>query len=522
MKKNILYSFIISSLLLVGCESDFLDPDRSTNVLTHEDFENVQDNHPDLFGDGSLNGIASFMVRPTSITTQHYDFGQKGVDIWLDILSGDMALSASSYGWYNNTANLVSTVNETATENRIIWDYYYKIISLTNKVIMSSGGNNANPSDPDERVVLGQAKSYRAYAYFYLAQLFQKEYNPGQAILPFYDGENDDSAKVPASKIYDLILSDLNDAVELLSSYNRSNQEKQKINADVAHGLLAYTYAAMGNNLKAKEHADAVVDSGSYPLTTKRELVYRVNPEDPTDNNAHDAGFNNLDTKSWIWGFDLTEDLGHQLIDWWGQMDYFTYSYAAFGDRKSMDNQLYAQISDQDIRKEQFPAGFLHMPVNKFFHQDRVQGQQYTITTDLLFMRVEEFYLLSAEAAAKIGDEATAKNRLVDLLEIRLESNCDAEDEDCLENFDARAEAEAYVSNLSGQDLLDEIYLQTRIELWGEGKIYFAVKRNKKTITRGDNHVFRAGESFSHDSDEMSFLIPRRELDNNPFIDGQN
>jgi hypothetical protein len=42
--------------------------------------------------------------------------------------------------------------------------------------------------------------------------------------------------------------------------------------------------------------------------------------------------------------------------------------------------------------------------------------------------------------------------------------------------------------------LKKEIYLQTRIEFWGEGKSYLAMKR-KATTTRGSNHLFFAGDS---------------------------
>ena len=84
------------------------------------------------------------------------------------------------------------------------------------------------------------------------------------------------------------------------------------------------------------------------------------------------------------------------------------------------------------------------------------------------------------------------------------------------------ATAAATVSSLSGQALIDYIYLQTRLELWGEGKSYFAMKRNQATVTRGSNHVFRAGETFVHSQDEMTFQIPQSEINNNPSITDQN
>ena len=494
MKRSIVYLIACTSMIFVGCNEDFLDPVRNTNVLTSADFVEYSEQNPALI-EGTLDGIASFMIQDRGITTQHYDIGQKGVDIWMDMLSGDMALATSSYGWYNGSANLVSTTDYTAVENKIVWDYYYKIVNLSNSVIMSSGGNDAEPETDGARRILGQAKASRAYAYFYLTQLFQREYDPAQPILPFYDGVIAETAKVPASQIYDLIISDLTDAISLLDGYTRSN--KSQIDKSVAQGLLAYTYAAKGDYANAKVQADAVIASG-YPLTTTGQLAFP----------GAGSGFNDINTGSWMWGFDLTEDLGHQLIDWWGQMDYFTYSYAWAGDAKSIDNLLFSQIPDNDIRKTQFgttPNADL-MPINKFFDPARTAGLQYIITTDLIFMRVEEFYLLSAEAAAKTGDEAGAKATLVELLTNRL----------------GASEAAAYVAPLSGNQLRNAIYLQTRIEMWGEGKSYLAMKRNQATIQRGSNHVFRAGESFAANSTELSFQIPVSEIDNNPNINSQN
>jgi hypothetical protein len=496
MKRNLIYSILVSSLVFVGCSKEFLDPERNTSNLTAEDLSDYSDVNPALV-EGTLEGIASFMIQDFGVTgSRHYDFGQKGVDIWSDMVSGDMALSASAYGWYNATSNLVCTVDFTREENKIIWEYYYRIVSLANNVIQTSGGNNAVPETDGGRKVLGQAKASRAYAYWYLAQLFQKSYDPTQPILPYYDGETINTAKVPASQIYGLIISDLTDAISLLDGYVRT--DKSKIDKTVAQGLLAYVYAGMGNYADAKTMADAVISAG-YPLTTEGELCFP----------GSGSGFNNVNTPSWVWGFDLTEDLGHQLIDWWGQMDVYTYSYQAAGDRKSMDDALFAQIADNDVRKDQFNTvtgvvGESLQPNNKFFDPARQVFNQYIITTDLIFMRSDEFHLLSAECAARLGNDADAKATMINFLNNRIPN------------------ATSVVNPLSGAALQDFIYLQTRIELWGEGKTYYAMKRNEATVTRGSNHVFRAGESFVYDSDEMSFQIPQSEINNNPSITDQN
>lgn len=496
MKKNVIYLLLFATIFY-GCEEDFLEPVRNTQVLTDIDFADNVGVNPALV-EGTLEGIAGFMIQPGANVggNRHYDLGQKGIDIFTDVISGDAALSASAFGWYNNSANLLSTTDFTREENDLAWNFYFRVIGIANSVIQSSGGNNpASDADENQLRINAQAKAYRAYAYFYLTQLFQPGYDPAQEILPFYNIDDTNSAKVPASMIYDLIISDLTFAIDNLSSYTRT--QKSQIDESVARGLLAYTYAAMGDYTNAKTQADAVIGSG-YPLATAGMLAFP----------GAGSGFNNIADQNWIWGFDLTTDLGHQLLDWWGQMDYFTYSYAWAGDTKSIDDLLYSQIPANDIRSTQFGTGAAALqPINKFFDPGRTPGGQFVITTDLIFMRVEEFYLLSAEAAARTGDEATAKNRLRDLLEIRLGSV---------------ANANAYLNPLSGQALIDAIYLQTRIELWGEGKSYLAARRNQATITRGTNHVFRAGESYAYDSDEFTFQIPENEIINNPNISTQN
>lgn len=496
MKKNVIYLFILSAFCF-GCEESFLDPVRDTRILTDADFTEQVPLNPALV-EGTLEGIAGFMIEPGGSlgTGRHYDLGQKGIDIWTDIVCGDAALSASAFGWYNGSANLLVTVDFTEEENEIIWNYYFRIIGIANSVIQTSGGNSASGiTDANTLRINAQAKAYRAYSYFYLAQLYQTAYDPSEPILPFYNIDDTNSAKVAASQIYDLIISDLTFAVANLEGYSRTNLSA--IDKSVAQGLLAYTYAAIGDYAGAKTNADAVIGSG-YPLTTAGELAFP----------GAGSGFDSVNGPSWVWGFDITSDLGHQLLNWWGQMDYYTYSYAWAGDTKSIDDLLFSQIADNDIRKTQFGTGAADLqPINKFFDQGRIAGGQFAITTDYIFMRIEEFYLLSAEAAAKTGDEATAKGRLQTLLQIRLGSANDAT---------------TYLAQFSGQALIDEIYFQTRVELWGEGKSYLAMKRNQATVTRGTNHVFRSGESFTHDSDEMSFQIPENEIINNPNISSQN
>ncbi|WP_454949155.1 RagB/SusD family nutrient uptake outer membrane protein, partial [Capnocytophaga leadbetteri] len=297
--------------------------------------------------------------------------------------------------------------------------------------------------------------------------------------------------RVKQSEVYAQIISDLEFAVTNLTGFTRS--KKGMIDKYVAEGLLTYVYAAMGNNQKVAELAQDIVNNSGYPLTTREQIFY-----DTTTKKG--GGFNDVETKSWMWGVDLITENSFDLISWWGMIDIYTYSYAWAGDAKAVDDKLYAQIRTNDIRKKQFDEELL--PSNKFFAPDRVIGGQRKISTDYIYMRVDEFYLLAAEALAKLGQDAQAKTIYKKLLKLRYPEATAATDI-------------AYVDALTNAQLQDDIYLNTRIELWGEGKSYFAMKRNHKTIERGSNHVEEKNTTFSYDNPRLTFAIPQNESINN-------
>lgn len=481
-------------LMGVGCSKDFLEQEPS-EVLTQGQVSEAAKNNPDVIK-GLVSGIYTLMIQTGTGGTdlQHTDFGQKGYDIFGDMLSGDMALSVSTYGWYRaSITEFQAPLDFTNIEDYMVWRYYYRIIRSANLVIDALGGNDATPELDENKYLMGQAKALRAHSYFYLTQYFQKKYNPSEEILPFYDDPADENGpKVAASQIYDLMISDLNSAIELLDGFDRT--AKNQINKYVAEGILAYVYGSTGENWQeVADLTDDVITNGGFPIMSREEVL---------------GGFNDVNTPGWMWGVDLTTDIGLDLVSWWGQIDYFSYSYAGYGDYKAIDSGLYSEIPDDDVRKGQFmddPSSSNYLqPWNKFYDPARVPAGANTVTTDdYIYMRVAEIYLLNAEASAHLGNDAQAQTMLKALL-------------------DKRVDDSSYVDDLGGQDLLDEIYLQTRIELWGEGKSYLAMKRNKATIVRGDNHLSFVGEPIPYDDERLTFEIPESEIQNNPFISTQN
>lgn len=496
MKKLLILGSVLGLLFTTtSCREDFLVSEPTETLA----------NPP---AQAKLNGLYLMMINTgTGGTTGHDDYGQKGYDLVSDMLSADMVLSGVTYGWYRNIANLTATQDFTNNANYMPWRYYYRIAYAANDVIAGLGGNDAVPGNAADKAAMGQAKAMRAYSYFYLTQYFAPKYDPSADAIPLYiDAGVIAGPKAKQSEIYAQIVKDLTDAVSLLDGFSRAN--KGVINKSVAQGLLAYTYAAMGENAQAAEISKQII-AANAAITTAEQAVY-------SEETASGGGFNDLATPSWMWGFNITTDNGLDLISWWGQLDITTYSYSWVGDAKSIDLGLYAAIKDGDIRKNQFKTvnetagGFVTLdatedgdypavPINKFFAPARIIGGQRIVETDYLFMRTDEFHLLAAETLAKSGNEAEAKTILKDYLENRMEDV-------------------SYIDALSGAALQNEIYLQTRIELWGEGKSYLAMKRNKATITRGPNHLFNAGQSFSYDDGRLTYDIPQAEINNNPNL----
>lgn len=499
------------TLLFASCSDGFLEK-RPTEFISGSDIEKTTEIDPEL-QDANLQGLYTLMFDMwTGGTEGHDDFGQKGYDIFLDMIDGDMVLAGYNYGWYQRIVEYTSLRDYSNNNNYTPWRYYYRIIFGANNVIDQLGGNDAELDEPEARHVMGQAKTMRAFAYFYLANMYGKgdySMNSGQGILPLYTEVGDEGKGLSTgAEVYAQITADLEDSVDLLSDFNRS--AVNEINASVAKGLLAYAYAAMNEYDKVKTLSQEVIDESGRSLLSAPQIA-GPGLNDADNDYTSEGGFNSVDNykNSLLWGTDITLDHGLDLVSWWGQIDVFTYSYAYVGDRKTINIDLFNEIPDTDIRKTQFADLFgdpeQRSPVNKFYapkgRANLEVGEQREVTTDYFYMRIEEMYLLNAEASAKTGDFGTARQKLKDLLEIRMPDDY-----------------QQYLNGVSDGDLVDEIYFQTRVELWGEGKSYLAFKRLKESQKLGENHLTFPGEVISYDEDRVSFLIPESEVINNPNL----
>jgi len=497
MKYSYLVLTFLSAFILLGCKKDFLKTDP-TQFTTPDRLGADARQDPKLLN-GSIAGLYTTMFSTNGGGTGgHDDFGQKGIDIYLDMLESDMVLAALNYGWYSTIARYNASVDFTTNAVYLPFRYYYRQIFGANTIIEILGGNDAVPTEPGNKYTMGQAKAMRAYSYFYLTQIYGKEYGSGSdKLIPVYTSAKQlNQPKSTTKEVFDLMVKDLNDAITLLTGFSRAT--KDQIDVNVAKGLLVYVLSARGTTADLQSVVTLTQQiTTAYAKTPPAQLFFN-------GTNAATAGFNNVATPSWMWGVDITLAQGLNLISWWGQVDQFTYSYTWAGDPKTIDRKLYDAIRPDDIRINQFasPTAAIRklQPINKFWAPARVSGGQRQVETDNLYMRSDEFYLLNAEAQARLNQDAAAKTALKSYLSDRITDV-------------------SYIDALSGKALLDEIYLQTRIELWGEGKAYLAMKRLKQNVVRGSNHLFEAGATLPYSDPRLTFVIPQAEILNNPNLD---
>ncbi len=497
MKKNI---FILAGaalcLGLSSCGKDFLEM-NPTDQISNKRIEELSKQTPSVGAEmqkALLTGMYSWMYTPGAGGTRgDADFGQKSIDLYLDILSGDMVKAANDYGWLGDLQRRIDTQDKTRNTNYMPWRYFYRIIFTANSLIESAGGEADKYEDKELRHLVGQALGMRGYAYFYLTQIFAAEYTPEAKLVPIYtDTKTVDHTVALQKEVYAQAISDLSKAISFLNDFESPGL--YAMSSNVAKCYLAYTYAAMGNYKDAEKLSKEVMSAGYKPMGPL-DIVY--------NKTTGGTGFNSVNIPGWIWGTDMTSDMGIDLYSWYGQVDIFTYSYAVAGEPKVIDNVLYNAMKADDIRRGQFiEYDFPLTPANKFYPPVRKAGAQRNIDADYLYLRVSEMYMLHIESLARLKQEDAAKSELKAFLKGRIGDL-------------------SYIDGLSGQALLDEIYFQTRIEFWGEGKSYLALKRFKPAVIQfGDNRfdVEWQNKSIAYNHPSMFFKIPENEELNNPFL----
>ncbi|MCM1035455.1 MAG: RagB/SusD family nutrient uptake outer membrane protein [Paludibacter sp.] len=533
--RYILYAALVG-LSMVSCSDNFLQREPAGNTMVASQFEKMSNTM-----EGSIRGIYSMLY--TKISTDHAEFGKRGIDMYCDILSGDMALTAQDYGWF-----AVDEFMQTATSRTsYLWTYYYSMLHNINAAVqilkvqsdvIDKVAEYGFPGESD----YNYSEAQKAAAYYYAVALTMRgyvfsnlanSYSPIQSILeqggytfenykvaPVYTEINMDSPSPLSTiaEVYNRAELDLTTAIDYFEAFADGGTRTSKLEVDinVARGLLAYTmlnkasYETSSDEkratlTKAQKYADDVITSADYDVIANKDLLT--------------TGFNSVSSSSWIWGQEVTTETATGLASFFGQVDIHSYSYAWAGDTKVIDAELKSAIPAWDGRALWFNDGkasskFADCPDGKFFSAsnptsvDRDDLDRRWLS-DNVYMRLEMMYLIVAEAAYNLGDYTTAADYLTAITDQRLN----------LTSETAADEYATFKSSLAAAETLkDAIYYNWRVELWGEGYALQTFKRLGVTKKRGGNHLSGGGTEVNPGDGTFVFVVPSGETTYNPNL----
>lgn len=476
MRNKLFLTICILFFAMTSCEKEFLD------TVPENTISNLQLAENPAALQAIINGVyANLRTYGISGTTFHIDFGHMSSKMAADMMGQDISMSAFHWtGFYYNYDGRVQTSSRT----RVIWNTYYSQVAEVNSII---GAVNPATTDPTAKALLGQALALRGLFTHMLARFYSHTYigHEGDLSIPLPNGADfEGKPRATVGEVYAQMASDLETAVTLLDGFSRST--KQEVDQAVAQGFLAAVYLEMGNWSGAAAMANAA-RAGYAPMSAAEWM----------------EGFDNIANAEWMWGADIDGESSTVFASFFSHFDNTIGGYAgALAVYKLIDANLYSMISDSDIRKSAFVD-----PVNGNETYPELPGYANTkfrdatfFEGDYVYMRAAEMYLIEAEALARMGDGSAAQV-LFDLVSTK--------------------DSEYTLSTATGDDLVEEVYLHRRIELWGEGTGWFDLKRLKKPLVRdyeGTNHASFGLYNYDAESNSFRFQLPEDEINANDAI----
>lgn len=505
-----------ASVLMTGC----IDETFPTNVATSEQLASSSKATEALLW-AIPAYVNNYGTVSTSADARHYDFGYGAMIHIRDVMTEDMAIVSNSYDvWFRAWSNN-QNLGEGFAYPQFVWNYYWKFVQTSNNLISALNEETANDM---QKGYLGVAYAFRAMQYLDLAQQFEflendvtkAQNDAGNNVLGLTvpivkegmtEADARNNPRATHEEMAKFILEDLDKAEALIP--NLKLTVKTLPHLDAVYGLKARFYMWEKDYTKAKEYARKAINATNVSIMSESAWLSTT------------KGFN--DISAWMWGSQMqSEDdvVKTGIINWTSWMsNEALYGYAGAGPACMINAALYDKMSNTDFRKLAWkaPEGSALEGQNAYIKQEvgdglpayaslkfrpaEGNGDVSNIGSASAFplMRVEEMYLIEAEAAAHLN--AADGKRL-------------------LETFMKTRDPKYVCTN---PDVVDEVVLQKRIELWGEGLTFFDVKRLNMSVTRGyEGTNFSEAARFNTNGRPawMNFCIVRTEKNNNTALKG--
>jgi hypothetical protein len=514
--KSLKYLFIgfAATVLVSSCAQEQLETSPTTAVAGTT---MTQSNDAAMI---ALNGLYRSMYTSGWSTTgnTHQCFGISAYNLMADVMGDDhiMSKQGSGWFWFDAIYNVKSRYTSSAWRSYDVWYAYFTYIANVNYLIAME--KDLDPADIDKMYVIGQAYAVRAYSYFMLAQTFARTVvgHESDPCVPIYTEPTSASTtgqpRATVKEVYDVINSDIAKAVEYLQKSQNTTidtDDKSYITYPVALGIQARIALTQENWALAAQAAEAAI------ATCK----YRIQPVEPSSYAINQTNFiNNVAADNVMWGAAIIADQVGMYASLYAHMDFEADLYAGPSRAsKQINKDTYALMSENDSRRCWWD------PSNPSNGDGGYQQEKFHFSSlstwlgDYVFMRIEEMYLIAAEAYCMQGNDTKAQELLNTLVKTR----------DASYNCTRTGTAMGKLTSDRTGSLREAIIDQRRIELWGEyGRIYDIRRLKqgfKRTVEQGWANDPNILLSKVHTEDPECYAwvltIPQGEFDGNENMD---
>lgn len=446
-----------------------------------------------------LTGAWSYMFEPELSVFKLANHGWSFTLLTSESMGNDIVVLPTYAYSERYKFNDISQSNSLSTYT--FWTIAYKVIDNCNSILSCIDGL---PGDATlKQRVKAQAYGLRGYVYLSLASSYQLsvKYNPDALCVPIYTepttSDTRGKSRSTTRQVYQRAIDDLENAYSLLQDSYKRNM-KHKIDKNVAAGILARAYLYTGQWERAAAYANEATKG--YPLMSQEEYL--------------SSGFNSFENKEWIWGVgqNATNSIAAYMLD------YLDVSSNYAGYQSFMADPYFMDLFDtNDTRYKLFEWNSSGELMYKKFRM------KSTLYGDIVLMRTAEMLLIQAEAFAEndMPDKAIEK-----LNELRAARGANTPD----------------LSAKSKNELVNEILIERRKELFGEGFALTDIIRrqlsvvrkevvlgDKVTVSKGGQLIsvqkvghsvlnFPDGSAFKPNSSYYLFALPSKEISRNPNL----
>lgn len=514
MKRIYSYLFAgISALALTACSSDQLETSPTTSVSGST---MTQSNDAAMI---SLNGVYRSMYTAGWSTTAntHQCFGISAYNLMGDVMGDDLIMAAQGSGWfwYDAIYNVKARYTSSSWRPYDLWKAYYTWISNANYLLVMDA--DLDPADIDKTYVLGQAYAIRAYSYFMLAQSFSRTYkgHESEPCVPIYTepttAGTEGKARSTVQQVYDQVKSDINKAVEYLGKSRNTtlNKDKSYITYPVALGLQARIAMTMEDWATCASASEAVINLGEYTIQ-------------PVDANTFvpdgDNFINDVNKGNVMWGAAVIADQAGMYASLFSHMDAQADLYAGPSRApKQINKDTYNLMGENDTRRAWWNPEDPNNGAGGYQQEKFHFRNTATWLGDYVWMRIEEMYLMAAEAECMLGNDTKAQQYLNTMVKTR----------DSQYNTTKTGKTLGTLTSDKTGSLREEIINQRRIELWGEyGRVYDIRRLKqgfKRTTAQGwpnNPNILLTNRPSTNPENYMWVLtIPQAEFDGNVNMD---